>query len=335
MTGETAPLISVVIPAYNAAGTIRRSVESILEGTYERLEVIVVDDGSPAAIVESLKPVTDPRIRIIRQSHAGVAAAMNRGVAAATGPLIARMDADDFSHPDRLRLQLEHLRANELAIVSGKVRIIDAAGRPVESMQRYERWANSCLVHEEIMAYRFVESPLVNPTVLALAEVFQLKCREGAFPEDYDLWLRALQAGYRAGKVSDTILDWIDGPTRLTRSDDRYSFAAFDRCRREHLLEGPLRDRHTCNLWGAGETGKQWLRWLLESNFRVDFVVDVSPRKIGKKIHGVEVIAHDTLPAGRDTPMLIAVGAKGAREKIEPVLKERNYEPGRNAWFVA
>lgn len=332
---DSEPLVSVVIPAYNAAGTLRRALDSILNGTYRNLDIVVVDDGSTDATHRVVSDCADDRLRILRQEHAGVAAAMNRGVQAARSDLIARMDADDFSHPDRLRLQVIHLLDEQLDIVGGRVRIIDAAGKSVDSMQRYEAWVNSCQTHEEIMAYRFIESPLVNPSVLARSKVFALGCRDGDFPEDYDLWLRAIQAGHHAGKVPELILDWSDGPTRLTRSNDRYSAAAFDRCRREHLLKGPLKDQSTCNLWGAGQTGKQWLRWLLASGFQIDFVVDVSPRKIGQKIHGVEVIRHESIPLGNDTPLLIAVGAAGAREQIEAFLKDRNYKAGGNAWFVA
>jgi glycosyltransferase involved in cell wall biosynthesis len=332
---DSDPLVSVLIPAYNAADTLRRAVDSILHGTYHHLELIVVDDGSSDGTTTTLSDCHDDRLRRVRQEHTGVAAAMNRGVNEARASLIARMDADDFSHPERLRRQVHHLLTNRLDIVGGQVRILDAAGQAVTSMQRYEAWVNSCRQPDEIMAYRFVESPLVNPTVLARAEVFTLGCREGDFPEDYDLWLRALQAGYRAGKVSEVVLDWTDGATRLTRSDSRYSLAAFNRCRREHLFRGPLQGGTVCNLWGAGETGKQWLRWLQSEGFHIDFVVDVSPRKIGKQIHGVEVITHESLPPGGKTPLLIAVGAAGAREKIEPFLRERNYTPGQNAWFVA
>lgn len=327
------PLVSVVLPAYNAADTLRRAVDSILDGTWQNLELIIVDDGSTDGTAAATP--SDPRLRVVAQDHSGVAAAMNRGVAEAKGDLVARMDADDFSHPERVQKQIELLHSEQLDIVGGLVRIIDTAGEPVPSMQRYERWINSCLTHNQIMAQRFIESPLVHPTTLAKRDVWELGCREGNFPEDYDLWLRALQGGHRAGKVDEVILDWTDAASRLTRTDDRYSMAAFDRCRREHLLLGPLKDQTHCGLWGAGETGKDWLRWLQSEQRTVDYVVEVSPRKIGKHIHGVEVISCDDLPAADDRPLLIAVGSEGAREKIQPFTEARGYESGRDAWFVA
>jgi len=329
------PEVSVIIPAFNAAETVRRAINSILNGMHDDLECLVVDDGSTDHTPDIVDGIEDDRVRLIRVEHQGVAAAMNRGVAESRAPLIARMDADDRSYPHRIESQVDRLKSERLDVVGGLVRIVDAHNRPIESLQRYERWVNSCRTHDEICANRFVESPIVNPTALARREVFELGCRAGDFPEDYDLWLRAVAAGFRFGKVSEVVLDWIDGPHRLTRSDDRYTFAAFDRCRREHLLNGPLLDSKKCNLWGAGQSGKPWLRWLVENGFEVGFVVDVSSRKIGHTIHGVKVIAHEEISSCEGEPMLIAVGAAGARKQIEPVLIQKGYRIGMDAWFVA
>ena len=67
----------------------------------------------------------------------------------------------------------------------------------------------------------------------------------------------------------------------------------------------------------------------------MDYVVDVSPRKIGKQIHGVKVISYEDLPESDGRPLIVAVGAEGAREKIQPVFEEQGYQSGRDAWFVA
>jgi glycosyltransferase involved in cell wall biosynthesis len=329
------PSVSVILPAWNSERTIRRAVDSILRQSVRELELVVVDDGSTDGTVAVATAGGDARVRVLSGDHAGVAAAMNRGVAAARAPLIARMDADDFAHPRRIERQLDHLHSQRLDVVGGLVRIIDAEGRPVPSLERYETWVNGCRDHESIAAHRFVESPLVNPTVLARRAVFEPGCRAGDFPEDYDLWLRVIAAGFRCGKVNEVVLDWTDGPDRLTRSSDRYSFAAFDRCRREHLLNGPLREAATVNLWGAGQTGKPWLRWLHSADKHVGFVVDVAPNKIGKRIHGVPVIDAGDLPQAGGAPLLIAVGATGARELIAPVLTANGYVSGKDAWFVA
>ncbi|HAV61497.1 MAG TPA: glycosyl transferase family 2, partial [Verrucomicrobiales bacterium] len=220
-------------------------------------------------------------------------------------------------------------------IVGGRVRIVDAAGAPVASWQRYERWINEHLDAVSIRALRFVESPLVNPSTMASRAVYEAGFREGDFPEDYDFWLRAFAAGHQAVKVPEVVLDWTDGETRLTRTHPRYSAEAFDRCRREHLLACPLRGVKQVDLWGAGQTGKPWLRWLQETGFEVRRLVDVAPAKIGELIHGVKVIEPGALPPPDGTPMIVAVGAEGARELITAHLEPLGYRIGKEVWFVA
>lgn len=329
------PRLSVTIPAYNAGTTIARSVRSVLQSTFTDLECVVVDDGSEDDTLQALEPIKDDRLRVIPCDHAGVSAAANRAVQAARAPFIARTDADDICHPARFERQLEALEGGEIDGVGGRVRIIDGDGQPVATMQRYESWVNDNLENDAIRAFRFVESSLVNPTMTAHREVFELGFRKGPFPEDYDLWLRAMQAGFRFAKLKEIVLDWTDGPTRLTRSHPNYSAEAFDRCRREHLLIGPLNGVSKVRFWGAGQTGKPWLRWLRDRGIKVVSVVDVSPKKIGEAIHGAPVIPPGELAPPDGTPLLIAVGAPGARELILGRLNEVGYLPGADAWFVA
>ena len=102
-----------------------------------------------------------------------------------------------------------------------------------------------------------------------------------------------------------------------------------------HLLNGPLKGSREVDVWGAGSTGKPWIRWLQSEGIRVRRIIEVSVRKIGQHIHNTPVIAPGDMPEADGTLMLIAVGAIGARELIETHLDKRRYCPGNNAWFVA
>jgi glycosyltransferase involved in cell wall biosynthesis len=116
------PLISVMIPAYNAAPYLAEAIESALSQTYEPLEVIVVDDGSDDATLDVAQAFGD-RVRSIRQARGGNGAARNAAVALAQGQYFAFLDADDRFTPDKLRLQMEALDAEpELDVVFGHVR---------------------------------------------------------------------------------------------------------------------------------------------------------------------------------------------------------------------
>jgi glycosyltransferase involved in cell wall biosynthesis len=126
---ETA-LVSVVIPAYNGAATINETLRSVRSQTHTNLEIIVVDDGSTDAtgVIAARHSALDPRLRIVRQANAGVAAARNHGWRTAASGLIAFVDADDLWSPDKIERQLTALRAMPEAglVYSGYV-IIDAA----------------------------------------------------------------------------------------------------------------------------------------------------------------------------------------------------------------
>jgi len=129
-------LISVVVPAYDAVATIGRTLASAQAQTHSAIEIVVVDDGSrddTSGIVERIA-ARDPRVILIRQANAGVAAARNAGIAAARGQLIAPLDADDLWHPQKLALQAEALRSAPAStgLVYCLPRLIDGADRVIE-----------------------------------------------------------------------------------------------------------------------------------------------------------------------------------------------------------
>ncbi|MBA2706736.1 MAG: glycosyltransferase family 2 protein [Gemmatimonadaceae bacterium] len=110
MTAE--PLVSVIVPAFNAAKWIAGTLASVTRQTWKNIETIVVDDGSTDDTVRLVEAGDDPRIRVIRQSSGGAAAARNRGTREATGELIQYLDADDLLGPDKISLQVSALGAH-------------------------------------------------------------------------------------------------------------------------------------------------------------------------------------------------------------------------------
>jgi glycosyltransferase involved in cell wall biosynthesis len=330
------PEVSVVLPVFNGGQTIARAVRSILDQTLHEIELIVVDDGSTDETAALVREIRDPRLRLLQREHRGVAVATNVATQLAVAPIIARMDADDFSYPQRLRKQLLLLHKQNLDVVGCQVRILNELSSISLSMNRYERWINEETKDgEQISALRFVEFPLVNPTILARRSYFELGFRDSDVPEDYELMLRAAAQEMRFGKVNEVLFDWTDHPRRLTRTDSRYTLDAFMRCRQSHLLAGPLRDVRCVDLWGAGETGKPWLRWLQTQNINVRRGYDINKRKVNNQVHGVRISHPTDMPAADGTPLIIAVGAENARTLIQPQILSRGYVPGVDAWFVA
>ena len=125
-------LVAVIVPAFNAERTIDATLASVRAQTHSELEIIVVDDGSTDGTAATVMrhAADDPRIRLIAQANAGVAAARNRGIAEATAKLIAPIDADDLWHPEKIALQVEEMRRKpKLALVCTAYLIIDERSR--------------------------------------------------------------------------------------------------------------------------------------------------------------------------------------------------------------
>ena len=126
------PLVSAIVPAFNAASTLGKSVESALTGSYENVEIIIVDDGSTDATSEIAEALSarDSRVSLHRQQNGGVSAALNSALALAQGEYVARLDADDVWYPAKLQRQVETARNNpDAALIYTWVRYIDADSR--------------------------------------------------------------------------------------------------------------------------------------------------------------------------------------------------------------
>lgn len=135
------PLVSVIIPNYNYARFLPQAVDSVLQQTYSRVEVIVVDDGSRDDS-ESVSAAYGDRIRWFRQENRGVSAARNRGASAAGGEYLAFLDADDYWLPTKLERQLElYRRDTELGLTHCGVEEFDNQGRlSARRLEGMEGW---------------------------------------------------------------------------------------------------------------------------------------------------------------------------------------------------
>src|SRR5437868_3696326 len=134
MRGNSAPLVSVLVPAYNAEATLAESLRSALASSYSNLEVVLVDDGSTDATIAVAEAFArdDGRVRLFRQPHGGVSAALNFGFDQIRGDLVARLDSDDLWHPTKLEKQVELMTADPaVGLTYTFVRYVDASGRVV------------------------------------------------------------------------------------------------------------------------------------------------------------------------------------------------------------
>jgi glycosyltransferase involved in cell wall biosynthesis len=335
-----APRVSVLLPVRDAHATLPACLDSLAAQTLADHELVAVDDGSrdgSGAYLRS-RAALDRRIRVVASPPRGLVHALGLALGAARAPLVARLDADDVAHPERLRLQAERLEGDPSVDVLG-CRVAAAALPGAElgaGMRAYVEWVNGLVDHEAMARDRFVESPIVHPSVAMRRAALQRLGGYRAFdgPEDYDLWLRAFDAGLRFAKLGQTLLEWRDSPERLTRSDARYSAEAFLRLKVESLTRGPLA-RRPAVVWGAGPIGKALARALVGAGRKVAAFVEVDARKIGRTIHGATVVG---VEAAADFPgalHLAAVGQPGARARIREEAGRLGLIDGRDLLAIA
>ena len=326
---HTSTLVSVLVPVRDGEAYLDEALGSLAAQTHEHLEVIVVDDGSRDASADIAEDWARRyrRFRLVRQEPEGFVAASQRACAEARGAYLAAMGGDDVARPRRLELQLAALREDGLDACGGGVRYFPEA---TDGLRRYERWLNSLITAERARQDLFVECPIGHPTLFARAGA--ISYRQVGWPEDYDLVLRLWAGGGRFRNIEDVVLDWRDHPTRLARTDERYSLTGFARCRVHHLRRHVLRGRPTV-VWGSGPVGKLHARALQEAGVAITAFVDVDDRKIGKTIYGIPVVAHDHGPG--DGVVLGAVAGEAARARLRELAREQGRIEGDDFVVIA
>lgn len=319
--------ISVLLPVRDEAPHLAEALESLSAQTFGDFEVLVVDDGSTDASPEIAEEHArrDARFRVLRQPRSGLVAALERGRAEARGTYLARMDGDDVALPERFEVQLAALEAEGLDACGGGIEYFPEAK---EGSLRYAQWINGLVTPEAAARDVFVECPLPHPTLVARREVVEY--RDCGWPEDYDLVLRLWARGARFCNVDRIVLRWRDHPARLSRTEASYGLDAFVRCKVHHLRATLLRAFDGVVVWGAGPVGKSFGREL-----GPDLVafVEVDPRKIGKEIYGVPVVAVDEAPRFSRAFALGAVAGEEARGRIRELVAAQGRRDGVD--FVA
>lgn len=336
-TDNPEPTVSAVMPVFNAQHTLANAIESLLHQTEPSLEIVIVDDGSTDQTPRILDQFRrrDERVRVLTRRHAGITAALNTGINAAHGTFIARMDADDESFPERLQLQRRFLEMHpECGLVACQVSY--GGNRAVQrGYALYVDWTNSLLKYEDIALNRFVESPFAHPSVMfrkTLIDQFG-SYRDGPFPEDYELWLRWLEADVKMWKLPMKLLLWNDPPQRLSRTDPRYHVRAFHQCKAGYLARWLQRNNphHPFVIvWGAGRESRKRAEYLTGFGVEIAAYIDIDPRKIGKSIHGRRVLSAAQVPPPGTAFIVSFVSSRGARNDIRQQLAAGGWIEGRD-----
>lgn len=339
MMKKSEPLVSIVMPVFNAERFLCEALQSIISQTFERFEAIIIDDGSDDATPALLSNEAqhDSRLKIIQHtSNKGIIAALNTGIAHARGMFIARMDTDDRMHPDRLSSQYNYFRKYPKTDVVGCLVEKFSDSEIKDGYRSYMRWLNSLVTHEDICREIFVEAPFAHPSVMMRTDIVRnAGCyRDHRWPEDYDLWLRLFSAGCTFGKVNKILHYWRDNADRLSRTDDRYSLINFHKCKAHYFAKTILKNGGEVIIWGAKRTARNFSSTLLAHQIQPVAYVDVSPTLIGTCKDGIPVIAPDDVLRFRDIPIVCYVSVSGAKQKIRSFLTLHNYVEGKDFFMM-
>ncbi len=313
------PKISVLMPVRDAMPFLPGALASLQAQTFDDFEVLCVDHGSRDGGGELLAQWQDrdPRFRRLAFSGGGLPDALNFGLRACRGDLVARMDADDLCLPGRLRAQAAFLEADPGLGLAGCGVELFAEGGLSGGYRAYQAWLDSIVDAEDLARELFVECPLPHPGWMARREVYGRLSGypDEGFPEDYHFLLRAVEAGIRLGRVPETLLRWRDHGRRHSRGHARYGRQAFFGLKARFLVRLFLKGR-PCVLWGAGDRARLLARLLKAEGADIFFAVGQAGRGRPTSMHGVPVLAAEEVRLPLPAPLIACVGAPGARQVI-------------------
>lgn len=260
------PMISVVMPVHNNAGYLVESVESVLSQTFKDFEFLIIDDGSTDGSGQQIREfeAADARVNVFRQANQGIAATLNRGIRAARGRYVARIDADDRMLPVRLERQLSAMQADPALVLLGSAyREIGADGKP----------GAVCIppLSDAAVCWRLLfQNALAHPAVMlrrnALLES-GLEYDEAVIAEDYDLWSKLSEHG-QVRNLCEPLLEYrIHSEQSTQRKRNSVAESAVQIARR--------------NLWRLGfdldpEEVRKLIEWQMRFLRRID-AADTGP----------------------------------------------------------
>lgn len=212
------PLVSVIMPVFNAEKFLRESIPSILAQTYKNFEFIILDDGSTdsSVSISSHYAARDSRIKLhISKTNLGITRILNKGVAIAKGTYIARMDADDISFSTRLEKQVEFLHNHpEHILVGTSVELFFGNQKP-SGIQPLLYSS-----HAELKINSLFYCPFFHPSIMVKADIIKTAPYDENYPraEDYELWTRLLRKNPCAN-LNEVLLYYRMHPQQKTQTE--------------------------------------------------------------------------------------------------------------------
>lgn len=198
------PIVSVIVPSYNARNYIEQTIRSVIGQTMEDWQLLVIDDCSTDDTMELAKKIAadDPRIQVLRnEQNMGVAATRNRGIELSQGQYIAFLDSDDVWHEKKLESQLARIKETGAPFCYCAYDIVGADGHTIRSHYHVP----DTIGYEQMLG----ENVMLCSSVLLQAQLAkEYKFNTNYYHEDYLLWLQILADGHQAVGCTETLVNW-------------------------------------------------------------------------------------------------------------------------------
>lgn len=213
------PLISIIMPAYNSARFISKSIQSVLSQSFTNFELIIINDGSTDETDAIVSRYIDPRINyVIKEKNTGLIESLNLGLTLAKGNYIARLDSDDLMVSNRLELQSKVLNDNaDIHFVTSNVEIISEDGNSLtftnwsfnSNEYKFNLMLRQCICHSSVMFRR---------SIIGVIGVYDLKWLHA---EDYDYWLR-ISKNFNFYQIPVVLTKWREVSTGISNSNNSF-----------------------------------------------------------------------------------------------------------------
>ena len=222
-------LVSVILPVYNGEKFLKKSIDSVLNQSYNNFELIIINDGSTDRsdlIINKYLP--NDKIKYFSRENEGLVATLNEAIERSNGRFIARMDQDDICYPTRIQKQLDFLVKYNIDVCGSSYEIIDEQGKIKNIINSFNEF------FEIIISAGLV--PFAHPSVMFKNIFRNYKLKYGnkktTFAEDYDLWIKMIKNDFKFGNVQQVLIQYRDYGDSLSKvTKGKIFIEVYDNCR--------------------------------------------------------------------------------------------------------
>ena len=326
------------MPVKDTAQYVGKTIQSILDQSFENWELIAVNDQSNDDSLAVMESFNDPRIIVKTNPNAGLLRALRFGYSLSSGDLITRMDSDDLMPDYKLEIMYnEWKKHGKGTVITGGAEYFMDEGEVGDGFNRYVNWLTMISRTNTHAQHIYKESVIASNCSLVHRDDFDA-CggfEPDTFPEDYDLCFRFYESGFHLVGVNEIVHLWRDREDRISRNWDEYKDNRF-LALKTHYFDKLERDSNRpLVIWGAGRNGKDIVRLMQEKGeSSIHWICD-NENKIGKDIYDIRMQHFDALKLIDNPQVIIAVASPADQNMIESHLKYLNKVAGSDYWFFS